>query len=74
MNIDSAGEVVACCFSDFSMGNVLVCDIEETWNNVHFARLRDNVNKPEKCRYCVESPSGGICCPRIQELSRDHSE
>jgi radical SAM protein with 4Fe4S-binding SPASM domain len=69
MNIDSEGYVVACCFSDYRLGNILNQDIWEIWNNFHFAHLRREVNSPELCKYCVDSPSGGICCPRIQYIN-----
>lgn len=68
LNVDSAGWVVACCFSDFRLGNLNEQELDAIWNNEHFQRLRREVNQPRLCRYCVDSPSGGVCCPRIQHL------
>ena len=68
LNIDSSGRVLACCFSDFEMGNILTGDLGEIWSNYHFGRLRSEVNGISPSPYCVRSPSAGVCCPRIQAM------
>lgn len=68
--IDSAGRVATCCFSDRVMGNLLEQDLNEIWNNFHFARLRGDVNGPKASTYCTESDSAGVCCPRVQAVNR----
>jgi len=74
INIDAAGNVVACCFSDAHMGNLLNEDLELIWNNFRMARLRAEVNEDRCSKYCVQSPSGGVCCPRIQWLRRQDGQ
>lgn len=68
LNIDSRGDVVACCFADSKMGNVLGMDLDEIWNGFRFARLRRDLATVGSSGYCTECPSAGVCCPRIQCL------
>ncbi|MDX1971430.1 MAG: radical SAM protein [Candidatus Sumerlaeia bacterium] len=68
MNIDSAGYLVACCFSDARFGNVLKDDLEMLWNGFRMGELRSEVNRSKVARWCVDSPSAGACCPRVQHL------
>ncbi len=68
LNIDSDGYIVACCFSDYRLGHVHNQSVEEIWNNHFFAEFRRDVNTPKASKFCTDSPSGGVCCPRIQSL------
>ncbi|MBN1867509.1 radical SAM protein [Candidatus Sumerlaeota bacterium] len=69
MKIDSNGRVMACCFSDYEMGDVRQEDLTAIWNNAHFVLFRESVNRCDPvCGYCTSSPSGGVCCPRVQIL------
>jgi len=71
LNIDTVGRVVGCCFSDPVMGNLMITDLEEIWNNHRFAEWRAEVNQGKVHKLCVESNCGGHCCPRVQYLKHD---
>jgi MoaA/NifB/PqqE/SkfB family radical SAM enzyme/glycosyltransferase involved in cell wall biosynthesis len=74
LTINSAGKVIGCCFSDPCMGDLMTTDLEEIWHNHLFAEWRTELNRNEVHRLCVESNSGGNCCPRVQYLKNDNNK